>query len=202
MEPEHISAYALALDSYAPSPDHVPVSRGASAWRARARGAQDQDRAAAMYELADDEFGRAGMGWYEISNWARPGRASRHNNVYWQSESWAAVGPGAHAFDGVATRRWNDASLDAYLSALDKGWLPTGGSAVSDAASVAGERTMLALRTAAGVPRDASNMALTWGLDNDLLEGIGERVRLTRRGRLLSNELFVRLVPEAEAAAA
>ncbi|HUR16306.1 MAG TPA: radical SAM protein, partial [Candidatus Limnocylindrales bacterium] len=47
MEPEHISAYALALDSYAPSPDHVPVSRGASAWRARARGAQDQDRAAA-----------------------------------------------------------------------------------------------------------------------------------------------------------
>ena len=55
--------------------DHLPPSRGATQWRARARAEQDEDRAAEMYELADDVLARAGLAWYEISNWARPGRA-------------------------------------------------------------------------------------------------------------------------------
>ena len=54
---------------------------------------------------------------YEISNWARPGHESRHNLTYWGRLPYEAVGPGAHAFDGV-TRRWNAARLDGYVAAL------------------------------------------------------------------------------------
>ena len=86
----------------------------------------------------------AGFGWYEISNWARPGHRSRHNLGYWQGRSWEAVGPGAHAFDG-ATRRWNAARLDGYVAALappDGGApkLPPGAGQADDAAMRAGQR--------------------------------------------------------------
>ena len=202
LEPDHISAYALSLDEHAPSADHVPVSRGAASWRSRARVQQDEDRAAAMYELADETFARAGLNWYEISNWAQPGRASRHNNVYWQSEPWQAVGPGAHSFDGLATRRWNDAPLSGYLDALDRGDLPPGGSQLMSDEEAAAERMMLALRTPRGITRNDALEILAWGLTNDLLEPFGDRVRLTRRGRLLSNELFERLMPAATPTAA
>src|SRR6185295_18729646 len=103
---------ALALE-----PDHLPLRDGARRWRARARPAQDDDRAAAMYELADERLGAAGFDWYEVSNWARPGHRSRHNLAYWQGDTWESVGPGAHAFDG-RTRRWNAARLDRYIEAL------------------------------------------------------------------------------------
>ena len=202
LRPDHVSAYALALDPYAPSPDHVPVTRGADAWRVRARAQQDDDRAAQMYELAEDELARAGLNWYEISNWAHAGSESIHNQVYWRSEAWAAVGPGAHAFDGAATRRWNDASLEGYLAALLRGALPPGGDSRSDAESAAAERTMLELRTAQGTRHEPANPAFTWGLVNGLLEQLADRVRLTRRGRLLSNELFARLLPDRDTLAA
>jgi oxygen-independent coproporphyrinogen-3 oxidase len=79
--PQHISAYSLTLEEPAGA-DHLPVSNGARRWRNRARFLQDDDRAADMYALADDLLTSAGYGWYEISNWAKPGRESRHNLVY------------------------------------------------------------------------------------------------------------------------
>ena len=82
-------------------PPARPARRPSLARRARAL-AQDEDRAAAMYELADQRLAAAGFEWYEISNWARPGQRSRHNLAYWQGQAWEAVGPGAHAFDGAA----------------------------------------------------------------------------------------------------
>ncbi len=201
LAPDHVSAYALTLDKPDPSPDLVGVSRGAARWRAHAQSAQDQDRAARMYEIADDELHAAGLPWYEISNWARPGQESRHNSAYWQSRPWTAVGPGAHAFDGEFTRQWNDAALGPYLDALEHHALPPGGVAVSDAAAMAAERTMLELRTRSGTAADPSQPAFVWAASNGLLEAAGTRVRLTRRGRLLSNELFARLMPDAGARA-
>ena len=67
----------------------------------------------------------AGFRGYEISNWARPGHESRHNLAYWQRRPHEAVGPGAHAFDGL-TRRWNAARLDGYVAALADGRLRRG----------------------------------------------------------------------------
>ena len=172
-----------------------------------------------MYELADDRLARAGLNWYEISNWARAGHASRHNNVYWNGAAWEAVGPGAHAFDGVSSRRWNAANLNAYIAALAVRQLPPGGQQTSTAAAADAERAILRLRTVAGLHYDvaqapAFQSAVSWGVANGLLEQYGSAdleqdgsadneggVRLTRRGRLLSNELFSRLLEPAQVAA-
>jgi oxygen-independent coproporphyrinogen-3 oxidase len=203
LEPEHVSAYALDLSGGSDGEsDHLPVSRGAKQWRSRAARQQDDDRAASMYEMADDAFAAAGMTWYEISNWSLPGRHSRHNMTYWTGAAWEAVGPGAHAFDGRQTRRWNGANLDAYVSALTVGQLPPGSESVSDDAEAYAERLILALRTSIGVPTSSRDPALEWAHAIGLVESDGAAFRLTRRGRLLSNELFTRLLPDAPALAA
>ncbi len=193
LEPDHVSAYALTLDDdVTGSTDHLPPRQGATQWRARAGQQQDQDRAAEMYELADDLLARAGLSWYEISNWARPGHESRHNLAYWMGRTWEAVGPGAHRFDGTA-RSWNAAGMADYLHALDLGRLPPGESAP---ASSRGEEQVLRLRTARGVARDEIQPEVVdWGAANALLEPAGaEYLRLTRRGRLLANEVAIRLL--------
>ena len=219
LAPNHISAYALSLDDPAaeglsgPLGDHLPPPAGALRWRSRARAEQDADLAADMYELADELLGAAGLAWYEISNWAMAGRESRHNLTYWRSESWEAVGPGAHAFDGARTRRWNAARLDGYLAALLPGdgsaaRLPPGGSETTEESLAAAERAILRLRTSDGLPRGiaeapAFRVALSWARASGLVDAIdGGGARLTRRGRLLSNEVFLRLLPEAERVAA
>ena len=126
LAPDHVSAYALTLDDpeaegiAGPSGDHLPTPPGARRWRESARAAQDEDRAAGAYGLADALLEGSGYPWYELSNWARPGHESRHNLVYWERRPYAAVGPGAHSFDG-ATRQWNAARLDAWAAALRAG---------------------------------------------------------------------------------
>ena len=155
------------------------------------------------HALADDLLTSAGYGWFEISNWAKPGRESRHNLVYWNSEPWAAVGPGAHAFDGDLTRSWNAARLDAYRSALGRGSLPPGGDETVDRATAESERAILKLRTAAGLPATQAaktefSAAIAWGRANGLLEASADgTLTLTRDGRLLSNEVFLRFLPAA-----
>jgi oxygen-independent coproporphyrinogen-3 oxidase len=210
LEPDHLSLYALTLDDpdaegiTGPGGDHLPTPPGARRWRDRARLDQDDDRAAAMYEVADARLGAAGLAWYEISNWSRPGHASRHNLGYWTGRPWEAVGPGAHAFDGVA-RRWNAARLDGYLSALLPGdgaepVLPPGGVDLDSAPATEGQAAILALRTSAGLPagvldHPSIGEALTWGLGASVLERTSaDRLVLSLRGRLLADELFIRLV--------
>jgi oxygen-independent coproporphyrinogen-3 oxidase len=210
---DHVSAYALTLDDpdaeglTGPLGDHLPTRAGARRWRTAARDEQDDDRAAAQYALAVERLGSAGFRGYEISNWARPGHESRHNLVYWQRRSYEAAGPGAHAFDGV-TRRWNAARLDGYLAALAPAAgsppvLPPGGSERPDPSGAAAEAAILALRLDTGLPIVSVRGGplgphLEWALDEGLLEPfetpVGPRVRLTTHGRLLSNELFRRLV--------
>jgi oxygen-independent coproporphyrinogen-3 oxidase len=148
----------------------------------------------------------AADGWrgYEISNWARPGHESRHNLVYWERRPYEAVGPGAHAFDGI-TRRWNAARLDGYITALTPAGggaphFPPGGSEAIDPTTAAAESVILGLRTDRGVPLEAARRppledAFGWALAAELLDVTpDDRIVLTTRGRLLSNELFARLV--------
>lgn len=216
LEPDHLSLYALTLDDPEvegltdAAGDHLPVRPGARRWRERARPRQDEDRAAAMYELADQRLAEAGLAWYEISNWARPGHRSRHNLAYWQRVPYEALGPGAHAFDGL-TRRWNAARLDRYMAALTPGdgtrpSLPPGGSEPADGPLAAFEAAMLALRTADGFAASSVDRAAWAGIERQLAEpaaaGLVARrpdgtLALTLRGRLLSNEVFRRLLPVA-----
>lgn len=210
LEPDHLSLYALTLDDpdqegiTGPQGDHLPVRDGARRWRDRARRGQDDDRAAAMYELADARLAAAGFAWYEISNWARPGHESRHNLAYWRRRPYEALGPGAHAFDG-RTRRWNAAHLGSYMAALAPGpdrpaALPPGGSEPIDAPTAAAEQWILGLRLADGIAPDATALAvLRERLRDPLAEGLLEHdargaLSLTLRGRILSNEVFARLI--------
>ncbi len=214
LEPDHVSAYALSLEDptaeglTGPLGDHLPVSAGARRWRDRARVAQDADQAADFYLAADRQLEAAGLGWYELSNWARPGYRSRHNLAYWQARAQEAVGPGAHAFDGARTRRWNAARLAGYLAALRPAnglapRLPPGGTEVLDEATAAAEKIILGLRLREGVRADAASAAaLIWAKAEGLVAPVGERLSLTARGRLLANELFLRLLPVTEAPAA
>jgi coproporphyrinogen III oxidase-like Fe-S oxidoreductase len=210
LEPDHLSLYALTLDDpdadglTGVGGDHLPLRPGARRWRERARRGQDDDRAAAMYEMADRRLAAAGFEWYEISNWARPGHGSRHNLAYWTGSSYEAVGPGAHAFDG-RVRRWNAASLDGYLAALAPGdgrspRLPPGGADPADPRARASEALILRLRTSRGVEGSALvGSGLRQAFDRALAEGLvdvtsNDGFALTLRGRLLSNELFARLL--------
>jgi oxygen-independent coproporphyrinogen-3 oxidase len=223
LAPDHLSLYALTLDDpdeegiTGTGGDHLPTPPGARRWRERARLGQDEDRAADQYRLATDLLAAGGWRGYEISNWARPGRESRHNLAYWRREPYEAVGPGAHAFDGK-TRRWNAAAMEPYLAALlpdrctgEAGRdgsgalpaLPPGGEEVLDPRVAAAEQATLALRLDEGVAEAAASEpplaeVRSWAEAAGLLESVmidGEpRVRLTTRGRLLSNELFSRLI--------
>jgi putative oxygen-independent coproporphyrinogen III oxidase len=211
LEPDHLSLYALTLDDpvaeglVGPAGDHFAPTAGARRWRDRSRLEQDEDRAAAAYEGATERLAAAGFRGYEISNWTRPGHESRHNLAYWRGEPHEAVGPGAHAFDG-ATRRWNAAPLAGYLDALappapERGpSLPPGGREQPSQAVADSEALILGLRLDTGAPAEQLDderfgAPLRWALEEGLLAPLGEsRIALTTRGRLLSNELFARLV--------
>ncbi|HYM83590.1 MAG TPA: coproporphyrinogen-III oxidase family protein [Candidatus Dormibacteraeota bacterium] len=209
LEPDHLSLYALALDDPQVEGltgrlgDHLPPSAGARRWRERARRGQDEDRAAGMYLRATARLAAAGFRAYEISNLARAGHESRHDLGYWTRRPHEAIGPGAHAFDGMV-RRWNAAAIEAWLDALDPPdgsapSLPPGAAEPLDAAGAAIERLILGLRLDTGVPaawaaepplRDVA----TWATGERLAEIAGDRLRLTPRGWLLSNEVLARLV--------
>ena len=206
LSPDHLSLYALTLDDpdaegiTGPDGDHLPTTAGARRWRDRARPQQDDERAAAQYRHAIERLAADGWHGYEISNWARPGHESRHNLVYWERRPYEAIGPGAHAFDGEG-RRWNAARLDGYVVALSGPTpsLPPGGSERLDPETAAAEAVILALRTDRGVPAKGADepplaAVVPWAETAGLLARHGDRLVLTTQGRLLSNELFSRLV--------
>jgi oxygen-independent coproporphyrinogen-3 oxidase len=209
--PDHLSAYTLTLDDPAAEGltgafgDHVPASRGALAWRARARAEQSDERAAEMERLTDELAEAAGLRRYEIANLARPGHESCHNRLYWLRRPVLALGPGAHAFDGVATRSWNAARLAPFLAALAAGRLPPGGREVLDEPTALVEEAMLGLRLREGIGRRLADHpavapALAWGRAHGLVEEVDGRSRLTQDGRLVASEVFVRLLPADGAA--
>ena len=207
MAPDHLSLYALSLDDpvaeglTGPSGDHLPTTKGARRWRDAVRPGQDEDRAAGQYHHAVVVLEDAGFRGYEISNWARPGHESRHNLAYWQRQPHEALGPGAHSFDGL-DRRWTAARLDSYVGALGGATptLPPGGVERVDGESAAIEALILGLRLDTGVPLATAHVppladVFGWALAAELLSVTDDdRIVLTTRGRLLSNEVFSRLV--------
>jgi putative oxygen-independent coproporphyrinogen III oxidase len=178
--PPHLSAYALTVEP------GTPLSRAPSRH-------PDDDACAARYELVDEVLTRAGLEWYEVSNWALPGHECRHNLNYWAQGDYLGAGCGAHSHRG-GHRSWNIRPLDRYLAAFASGRSPVAGGETLKERERVLEGLELALRTRAGVPEDALPA------DDPALEGLLEReagrVRLTRRGRLLANEVSLRLRPD------
>jgi coproporphyrinogen III oxidase-like Fe-S oxidoreductase len=133
----------------------------------------------------------AGLAWYEISNWARPGHECRHNRLYWAQGDYRGIGCAAHSH--VAGRRWwNVRTPDRYIASIAAGESAVAGSENLDASARIREAAELSLRTRDGVdasllPGDVVDAGLV-----SLDPGAGRCV-LTVRGRMLANEVAIRL---------
>jgi oxygen-independent coproporphyrinogen-3 oxidase len=180
LEPFHVSAYALTVEAGTPlfdQPERHP----------------DDDDLADKYEAADDALTAAGLANYEVSNWALPGHECRHNVLYWEQGDYLGFGSAAHSHR-AGRRFWNLRTPERYIAAVEAGQSTEAAGETLDADTRRVEGLQLALRMRDGVPADALDAA---GLD-DLVEAVhvdgeGDRVRLTRRGRLLANEVSLRL---------
>jgi oxygen-independent coproporphyrinogen-3 oxidase len=177
LDPPHVSAYALTVEPGTPLASD------------RARH-PDDDLQADMYSVAADALEGAGLEWYEISNWARPGHECRHNRLYWSQGEYAAFGCAAHAHR-AGRRWWNVRTPERYITAVARGESPEAAGERLDAPASELEGLQLALRTRDGVPAVALPIA-TGELDG-LVVVRGERAVLTRRGRMLANEVALRL---------
>jgi oxygen-independent coproporphyrinogen-3 oxidase len=177
LEPDHISAYALTVEAGTPLADDPT------------RHPNDDDQAD-KYEMADECLRRAGFEWYEISNWARPGHTCRHNELYWRQGDYLGLGCAAHSHRG-GRRWWNVRSIERYLERITAGHRAESTGEQLDDETRRLEGLQLALRTREGVPVDALALEDP-GLDG-LVERDGDVVRLTTVGRLLANEVAVRL---------
>ncbi|HVF74644.1 MAG TPA: radical SAM family heme chaperone HemW [Acidimicrobiales bacterium] len=179
--PPHVSAYALTVEpgtALADDPSRHP----------------DDDDQADKYVVAESVLSAAGLRSYEISNWARPGHECRHNLLYWSQGDYRGIGCAAHSHvDG--RRWWNVRTPERFIGLVAQGESPVAADEVLGADERKVEGLQLALRTSAGVPAEV----LPDDLDGlvGLVEPAAEpgHVRLTVRGRLLANEVAVRLGP-------
>ncbi len=192
LAPEHLSLYLLEVYPNAPLKEEM----------ARARWSQaPDDDAAAMYLTAMDRLEAYGYLQYEISNVARPGRASRHNLKYWSDGEWLGFGCGAHST--AAGVRWKNVSgTEDFIGQVDRN-----GSAVVDRRTLSdqerlGDALFTGLRLVEGVDEAAIRgrygvdvwerygTELARSVDAGLLVREGGRLRLTRPGMLLANEVM------------
>ena len=190
LEPKHLSCYALTIEER--TAFGTAVARGAMR-------APDEDALADRYELACDLLRNAGFEHYEISNWAKPGRASRHNLIYWTQGDYLGIGLGAHSHR-AGTRWWNTRALQPYL-ADPKG--ARAGEETLAAEQRADEWLHLRLRLIEGIDlaeaaaRLGRDLAADGLRDAGLVTLDGGRLRLTTRGMLLENHVALSLLDDA-----
>lgn len=197
LEPEHVSVYGLTVEK------GTPLAR----WVAEGRvELPDEDRYGEEYLLVADRLAAAGYVHYEVSNFALPGRESRHNRAYWRGVPYLGLGNGAHSY--VPPRRWwNRRDWGAYRTAVAAGE-PTRESE-EDVSGEAGalERIWLDLRTAAGISRSGlsekqAGLVRAWQTQGWAEPSAsGGAVRLTPKGWLLLDRLAVELEGAADVVA-
>ncbi len=198
LHPPHLSLYSLIVEEG--TPFYTWAHDGSII-------PGDEDLCADMYEYADELLQAAGYVNYEISNWALPGYQSRHNLTYWQNLPY--IGMGAGAYSSFADRRFSNVLEPlAYIKTLKTGTIPEADSEQVGREQAMSETAFLALRTAMGIhlptfeQRFAQPFAqfvgdrLHFVEEAGLLEYKGDWLRLSKRGRLLGNEVFLRLLPD------
>lgn len=185
LDPDHLSAYALGIE---------PGTRLAARVRTGALAEPSPDQAANRYEVLDATARAAGLQWYELSNWARtPADRCRHNLLYWHDADWWGVGPGAHSHVGER-RWWNHSALDRWSAEALAGTVPVAGTEERTDDERRTERVMLGIRLAEGIPVDWADAGSVPALvDDGLVVLDDDRVRLSDRGRLLSDLVVRRL---------
>lgn len=182
---DHVSAYALTVEV------GTPLARRVTAGEVLA---PDDDDQAEKYLVADEVLSAAGLGWYEVSNWSRPGHACAHNLLYWRQGDYLAVGCAAHGHRS-GRRWWNVRTPERYVERIRADASPEAGAELLDPVTRAEEALTLALRTRAGavVDRAAHDELAALAADR-LVETTGSRVVLTLRGRLMASDVTARLL--------
>jgi len=185
----HLSCYCLTVEE-GTALAHF-VKKGTSA-------PVDEERAARQFEYLQDTAAAHGYEHYEISNFALPGRYSRHNSSYWSGAHYLGVGPSAHSFDGQS-RQWNVAHNAHYMTALQAGSVPFEREVLTPAQRY-NEYVMTGLRTMWGcdIARIKEfgepfagffSQGIAQFLQNGTLESDGSQLRLTRAGKLLADRI-------------
>jgi len=178
---DHISAYALVVE------DGTALARRV---RRGEVAPPDDDVLAARYRLIDRRLSQAGMAWYEVSNWSRPGGRCRHNEGYWSGGQWWGAGPGAHGFVGDV-RWWNVKHPSAYAETLGAGSLAVAGFERVGPRDRHVEEVLLGVRLREGLSAAALSTAERRRADRAVADGLlavdGDRLVLTARGRLLAD---------------
>ena len=203
LSPQHLSLYALTVEPGTPLADRIASGK---------IPLPDDDLAADMYEWAEEFLDQEGYIHYEISNWSRPGYECQHNLVYWRNDPYLGIGAGAHswsrAVNCTAGERWaNLASPAEYIAALAQGLLPVKERECIDLRLEMAETMMMGLRLLQegvsrsrfearfGAPMERFYAAEIAELqEQGLLELTGDRIRLTKRGHLLGNQVFAQFL--------
>lgn len=193
LQPTHVSTYGLTFE------------KGTAFWSRRERGelvCLPEETERAMYALSMETLSAAGFEQYEISNFARPGFACRHNQIYWTGKPFYGFGPGAARYRH-GCREVNHRSVTAWLKKVLAGESPIAESETLSPEDHARERLVLGLRRVQGVSLDdfatetgfsVEQLAadpLRQHLDEGLLEIVAGHLRLTRAGRFLADTVVV-----------
>jgi len=199
LAPDHLSIYGLTVEEGTPFAKRYP---------AESDTLPDHDLSARMLEEADRILTADGYRHYEIANFARPGCRSQHNCGYWQRDGYLGVGPGAHSFlrQGWGVRWGNQSEFDIWAAALGNNQLAVMEQQELTREDALSEYLFLGLRMADGISLDGFAMEFGERLEErfadtvqhlqqaGLLTCSPDRLALTKRGMLLSNQVFVRFI--------
>ncbi len=187
LDVEHVSLYGLSVE------ERTPLGRAVREGRAPP---VDEEQYREEYVLAAEVLTAAGYEHYEVSNFARPGRASRHNAAYWDGRPYLGLGNGAHSY-APPVRRWNARDWDAYALVARTGSVPEEARERVEGEAARLERVWLRLRTASGLAMEelserGRERAALWVRDG-LATVDGGALCLTVSGWLLLDRLAVEL---------
>jgi oxygen-independent coproporphyrinogen-3 oxidase len=193
LRPDHLSLYLLDVHEGTPLADQISSGM---------RPKPDDDLAGEMYQLMLDEVSAAGYQHYEISNFCLPGFESRHNTKYWAGAPYYGFGCSAHSYDGWRRRWANEHDIAKYVELIKQEQSPVVERTVLNEEDARSESIFLGLRLMSGLDlqsyrsrfgtdlRDEYNSELARLSDAGLIEIDAGLMRLTKRGALLSNEVF------------
>ena len=194
--PDHISAYALTVEEGTPLATLVSTGRLADV---------DPDVQADRHAVAEELLGTAGYERYEISNWARPGRSSRHNVLYWSAGDYAGFGAGAHGHHS-GRRSWATRLPRDFISAIDAGTSLEAGHELLAPEERAAEALTLGLRLRSGVDLEAFGRRFGPGPVEErageierleelgLVRREGDWLRLSKKATMVANEVLTLLI--------
>lgn len=178
---DHVSAYALVVE------DGTAMARRV---RRGEIAAPDDDVLAGRYRIVDERLSAAGLQWYEVSNWSRPGGQCRHNEGYWNGGQWWGAGPGAHGFIGDV-RWWNVKHPRTYAELLAEGCSAAAGFETLQPSDRHVEEVLLGIRLRQGLATaaltESERSRAQRAVDDGLLTRSGDRLILTDPGRLLAD---------------